>query len=261
MKQHAMRQHKEQVTDSIEPKCKKCRDLGYVFVEEDVEDYGYHQYAKVCPVCKAGNPDDQRVKAGLPQKFFTTCFPDFKFDLYSGNVEDIRKITASFFRDFEKWQDDALGLYLWSNIRGSGKTMLACALSNSLMIKLGISVRFVTVPDYLEYLKRSFSRKPEETDHARQYRECDLLVLDDFGAEKNGEWQNQELFRLVDYRYTRRLPLIVTANSPVNQLECNARIVDRLYDMTVMLHLPEEGIRARKADERKQRFLSSVALR
>lgn len=176
-------------------------------------------------------------------------------------MEDIRKIAASFFRDFEKWQDDALGLYLWSNIRGSGKTMLACALSNSLMIKLGISVRFVTVPDYLEYLKRSFSRKPEETDHARQYRECDLLVLDDFGAEKNGEWQNQELFRLVDYRYTRRLPLIVTANSPVNQLECNARIVDRLYDMTVMLHLPEEGIRARKADERKQRFLSSVALR
>ena len=66
MKQHAMRQHKEQVTDSIKPKCKKCRDLGYVFVEEDVEDYGYHQYAKVCPVCKAGNPDDQRVKAGLP---------------------------------------------------------------------------------------------------------------------------------------------------------------------------------------------------
>lgn len=258
MKQRNMRQSREQLTGSIEPKCKKCRDLGYVFVEENLEDYGYHQYAKVCPVCKAGNPDDQRIKAGLPRKFFATCFPDFKFESYSGDTEDIKKIAGSFFRDFEKWKDDALGLYLWSNIRGSGKTMLSCALSNSLMIKYGISVRFVTVPDYLDYLKHSFSRKPEETDHARQYRECDLLILDDFGAEKNGTWQNQELFRLVDYRYTKQLPVIVTANSPVNQLECNARIIDRLYDMTVMLQLPEEGIRMKKADDRKRRFLSSV---
>ena len=110
----------------------------------------------------------------------------------------------------------------------------------------------------LESLKRSFNRKPEEPDHSRQYQECDLLILDDFGAEKNGAWQDQELFRLIDYRYTRRLPVIVTANSPVDQLDCNTRIVDRLYDMTVMIHLPEEGIRAKKADERKRRFLDSV---
>lgn len=258
MEQHAMKQNREQLTESIEPKCKKCRDLGYVFIEEDVEDYGYHQYAKVCPVCKAGNPDDQRIKAGLPQKFFATCFPDFQFESYREDTADIKKTAGSFFRDFEKWRDNALGLYLWSNMRGSGKTMLACALSNSLMIRYGISVRFVTVPDYLESLKRSFSRKPEETDHARQYRECDLLILDDLGAEKDGSWQNQELYRLIDYRYTRRKLVIVTANAPFDQLKCDTRIADRIYDMTFAQHLPEEPIRAKKADERKQRFLASV---
>ncbi|MBS6395851.1 MAG: ATP-binding protein [Clostridiales bacterium] len=253
-----MKWSKEQDTDNIDLKCKRCRGIGYIIVDEEVADYGYHQYAKVCPVCKAGNPDDQRIKAGLPQKFFTTCFPDFKFDLYQGGTENIKKIVESFFMDFGKWKDRALGLYLWSNVRGTGKTMLACALSNSLMIKNGVSVRFTTVPDYLERLKQSFNQKPEETDHARQYRECDLLVLDDLGAEKNGTWQNQELFRLIDYRYTRQLPVIVTSNSPVNQLECDVRVIDRLYDMTVMLHLPEDGIRMKKADERKRMFLASV---
>lgn len=258
MKQHAMKQNRERVTENTETGCRKCQGLGYVFVDEVVEDYGPHTYAMICPVCRAGSSDDQRIKAGLPRKFFAISFPDFRFDSYSGDTRDVSKIADSFFRDFEKWQADALGLYLWSSKRGSGKTMLACALSNSLMIKRGISVRFVTVPDYLESLKRSFNRKPEETDHTRQYQECDLLILDDFGAEKNGAWQDQELFRLIDYRYTRHLPVIITANSPVDQLECNTRIVDRLYAMTVMIHLPEEGIRARKAEERKQRFLASV---
>ncbi len=258
MKQRVMRQNRGQVTENTELKCRTCRDIGYIFIDETVEGYGYHEYAKICPVCKAGNPDDQRLKAELPRKFFTTCLPDFEFDSYRGDSEEMKKIAGSFFRDFDKWRAYALGLYLWSNKRGSGKTMLACALSNSLMIKNGISVRFITVPDYLENLKHSFNRKPEETDHTRQYQECDLLILDDFGAEKNGAWQDQELFRLIDYRYTRRLPVIVTANSPVDQLDCNTRIVDRLYDMTVMIHLPEEGIRAKKADERKRRFFCSV---
>lgn len=258
MKQRAMKQNKGRLMENIEPKCKMCKDIGYIFVAEDVDDYGYHQYAKACPACKAGNPDDQRIKAGLPQKFFATCFPDFKFDSYGGDTEDIKKIASSFFKDFENWKDNSLGLYLWSNIRGSGKTMLACSLSNSLMTKYGISVRFVTTPDYLEYLKRSFNRKPEETDHARQYWECDLLILDDFGAEKSGSWSDQELFRLVDYRYTKHLPVIVTANSPIDKLMCDTRIIDRLYDMCVILHLPEEGIRTKKAEERKRRFIENI---
>ena len=154
MKQHVMKQNRGQLTENTEPKCRTCRDIGYIFIDETVEDYGYHEYAKICPVCKAGNPNDQRLKAELPQKFFTTCLPDFKFDSYSGDSEEMKKIAGSFFRDFDKWRADALGLYLWSSKRGSGKTMLACALSNSLMIKNGISVRFITVPDYLESLKR-----------------------------------------------------------------------------------------------------------
>lgn len=258
MKQRAMKQSKEQLTENIEPKCKRCRDLGYVFVEENLENYGYHEYAKVCPCCQAGNPGDQRMRAGIPRKFFAVNFPDFRFDTYRADIDNVKKLSSSFFRDFEKWEAETLGLYLWSNIRGSGKTMLASALANSLMIKCGISARFVTVPDYLEYLKRSFSRKPEEIDHTRQYMDCDLLILDDLGAEKEGSWQNQELFRLIDYRYTHRKLVMVTANRPVDKLQCDARIVDRLYDMTVMLHLPEESIRARNADERKQKFIGSI---
>lgn len=41
-----------------------------------------------------------------------------------------------------------------------------------------------------------------------------LLVLDDVGAEKPSEWTVEKLYEIVDERYARRRPLIVTSNVP-----------------------------------------------
>lgn len=40
----------------------------------------------------------------------------------------------------------------------------------------------------------------------------DLLALDDFGAEKRTEWGMEQLEQLVDERYMRGLPTVVTSN-------------------------------------------------
>lgn len=41
-----------------------------------------------------------------------------------------------------------------------------------------------------------------------------LLVIDDVGAEKPSEWTIEKLYEIVDERYARQLPLIVTSNVP-----------------------------------------------
>lgn len=56
---------------------------------------------------------------------------------------------------------------------------------------------------------------------------ADLLVFDDLGAGKATDWSDTTLFRLVDARWTRRLPMIVTTNLLGSGLE--ARLDERSF--------------------------------
>ena len=45
-------------------------------------------------------------------------------------------------------------------------------------------------------------------------RECDLLVLDDFGSERTTDFVLEELERIVDWRYRAMMPTAVATNLP-----------------------------------------------
>jgi DNA replication protein DnaC len=54
-------------------------------------------------------------------------------------------------------------------------------------------------------------------DSRQRIRDCqlaDLLVIDDFGAEKPSEWTQERFYSVIDHRYSQCLPLIVTSNLP-----------------------------------------------
>lgn len=61
---------------------------------------------------------------------------------------------------------------------------------------------------------------------------ADLLGLDDLGAGKQTDWTGDSLYRLVDYRWSRRLPMIYSANEvgPPLVALVGDRVVSRLGD-------------------------------
>lgn len=61
----------------------------------------------------------------------------------------------------------------------------------------------------------------------------DLLVLDDLGAAKFTEWTEEVTFRLINERYEKCLPCILTSNLPPAQLtnELGGRVASRLTEM------------------------------
>ena len=87
---------------------------------------------------------------------------------------------------------------------------------------------------------------------------CDLLVLDDLGSEKQSEWADQELFRLIDHRANEGKPVIITSNVPMEALKCDGRISSRLGDMCVSVAMPEISIRQKKAEEKHEKILRKI---
>jgi DNA replication protein DnaC len=111
---------------------------------------------------------------------------------------------------------------------GCGKTHLAAAIGN-LAVELGISTLFITVPDLLDTLRFAYS-DPEATFEQRfeDIRRAPLLILDDFGTQNATAWAQEKLFQILNYRYINQLPVVVTTNLDLEEIE--GRIRSRLQD-------------------------------
>lgn len=73
----------------------------------------------------------------------------------------------------------------------------------------------------------------DSEDEFDRFARMGLLVLDDLGAAKGTEWNEEINYRLINYRYERRLPTIVTTNVlPKNlQTALGERVASRLVEM------------------------------
>lgn len=120
------------------------------------------------------------------------------------------------------------GWLLLQGSYGCGKTHLAAAIAN-FTVSLGVPTLFITVPDLLDSLRFAY-QDPEATFEERfeEIRQAPLLIMDDFGTQNATPWAQEKLFQIINYRYTNHLPLVVTTNLPLNQIE--GRISSRLDD-------------------------------
>jgi len=72
-----------------------------------------------------------------------------------------------------------------------------------------------------------------------RYADTALLVLDDVGAAKGSEWTEEINYRLINHRYERELPTIVTSNLAPRELAgvIGERVASRLAEMAVRVVL------------------------
>lgn len=112
---------------------------------------------------------------------------------------------------------------------GNGKTHLAAAIANY-VADTGEPVLFVVVPDLLDYLRASFSPSSQARLDKRfdEVKNASLLVLDDLGTESATAWAREKLYQLFNYRYSARLPTVITSAVAIEQLD--PRLASRMLD-------------------------------
>lgn len=80
-----------------------------------------------------------------------------------------------------------------------------------------LAVRFLVVPSFLDRL-RAANRWSDADDPLPALYDADLVVLDDLGREKVTDWATERLYVLVNERYNRIRPTIVTTNYGAGEL-------------------------------------------
>lgn len=185
------------------------------------------------------------------------------FDNFIAETDEQRRalaIAKRFADTFPERLEDGRGLYI-EGTNGTGKTHLAAAIAIHLMQNLR-RVIFRTYGDLLDEVKRTYDRDGNgatEYELSQEYRNCDLLIIDDLGKEQCTDWSVSFLYGVINDRYESMMPTIVTTNYDSDGLikaltptatgdsQKAKAIVSRLYETSVVLTMAWDDYRNRKA--------------
>lgn len=194
---------------------------------------------------------DIKQKEEIKSKFFEMPY-HIKIAKMS-NIE-INSTRAKIIKWINKFYDDfksdkqTKGLYL-SGSFGSGKTYILSALLNELS-KLNYSCIIVYYPELLRSIKESFN-SDDYNERINEIKKCDLLLLDDIGAETTTPWNRDEILgTILQYRMDNKKATFFTSNLNIKELE----------NHFITSNKDEEVIKARRIIERVKYLTDELEL-
>lgn len=150
--------------------------------------------------------------SGIGKRFLETGFETFEQEYMPHAYETALRFAESFDKN------QGRGLIFTGDV-GTGKTHLAAAIANYIVEEYSVTVEFVSYVELLADIRAAFSDEAKDVAKIEE-KLCGapVLIIDDLGKEKQSEFTNELLFRVVNRRYKDNLPMIVTTNYRLPEL-------------------------------------------
>lgn len=170
-------------------------------------------------------------------------------DRQQANISDA---CLRYVEDWDTMLTNGIGILFYGTV-GTGKSFFASCIGNALLERL-VSVVSTNFPRLLNLLQGT-QDKQKLLDRLSVYK---LLIIDDLGVERDSSYAAEQIYNVIDARKCSGLPLIVTTNLTLDELEHPVsmqyvRIYDRVLEMCpIRIKLTGESRRKRNAEERLQ---------
>ncbi|MGL5352065.1 MAG: ATP-binding protein [Clostridium sp.] len=235
---------RDTITDLRFRKCEMLVSKGY---SQDYLNLHYH-----CPKCKdngfigTGNTKCTCYKNKLIRLYYKDSdledaikvnnFNNFDISLYSSHkVSDDRYSPR---RNIENILEDLKGNYipnfnnhdnnlLFHGSSGTGKTFLSCCIAKDLLDS-GFLVVYKTSDELIKGLRDI--RFNNNYDLEELLINCDLLIIDDLGAEQITEFSATELFTLINKKILKKKKMLISTN-------LNLPMISKLYSERIFSRL------------------------
>lgn len=165
---------------------------------------------------------------------------------------ELTNAAKKYVENFETFKKQGKGLILYGSV-GTGKSYISGCIANAL-IDRGYEVLMTSFSRIENTLFGMKGNKQEYLDSLNRYQ---LLILDDFGAERGTEYMQEIVYNVIDNRLRANLPLIVTSNITSQELKNpQSRSAERIYSRLLKMCHP---IRVMGEDRRKKEAVQRFA--
>lgn len=230
--------------------CKKCRDTGFIG-------------GVMCDCYKALLRDTALAELNELSPSARSTFESFNINYYPDTVDPATGINPrsrmkeilDFCRDYAAdFATDSPSLLLYG-ATGLGKTHLSLAIASE-TVKKGYGVIYGSAQNLMSRLEKehfSSGRNSEYEGSEQALLECDLLIIDDLGAEFSTQFTVAELYNIINTRIMSRLPVIISTNLTPDGLEqkYTQRITSRIVGNYISLYFCGKDIRQIKNTEQE----------
>lgn len=189
------------------------------------------------------------------QKTFHDCgaLSQCSFERDNGQVPALTH-AASFVQQWDALQQRGLGLLLWGP-PGTGKTFAAACIANSFVESRDPFAPEVIMTTFGTILRRTLACSPQEREvYHQSLVNCGLLILDDFGMERQSEFAREQVYNLINGRYLAMKPMVITTNLSLQQMKAprsmeEQRIYDRVLERCIPVCFDGDSLRKASAAE------------
>ncbi len=154
------------------------------------------------------------------------------------------RMAKRYVQHWEELRKNASGLLLWGDV-GTGKSFIAGCIANALLDK-GVPVIMTNFARLLNKLTDMYAG--DRNAYIDSFKRYPLMIIDDLGVERNSEFAREQVFSVIDSRYRSELPMIVTTNLTLEELQhpedlSRSRIYDRVLERCLPIRVNDQNIR------------------
>ncbi len=193
--------------------CTTCKDTGYVKGEM------CHCLLSIISEASFSQPQARHEN-----------FSTFSMDVYPpqtmADVKGRLKLFTHYCRHFEAMTDN----YLFTGHPGRGKTFLSNCIVNAL-VDQGYRIIYITAAHLVKLVQEYlYNRGYDINDLYQALLDCDLLIIDDLGAEYSSKFSGSQLFEIINARILSGKKMIISTNLTTQDIvtQYDARLSSRI---------------------------------
>ena len=203
--------------------CEKCSGIGWVVLKDDKD--GLEKAVRCsCRAVSTQNLDQIISSSHIDQAYAKMSWADYQPE--NAKQREALRISQRYVEVFPNLEEvfaSSTGI-LYTGPCGTGKTHLAVCVLKGILEK-GYRGMFADFHELLRNLKDSYDPSSESSamEVLQPILDTDILVLDDLGSHNVTGWLKDTVFDIINYRYRKQKPLIVSTNLPLESLSVTSR--------------------------------------
>jgi len=207
-------------------RCNVCKDEEVVLTrnEQGIE------YARDCECKKSRRAENLMKSSKITDEFQGKTFRNFNLTGRPAKVKEAREAAFNYTMNFEDIRNQRANSICLLGRPGCGKTHLLMATSNNLLAK-GIGVVYFPWVEGFNEIKNDFDMLDERI---KRLQTAEVLYIDDMfkGRAVPTDFQLEQLFAIINYRYLEKKPVLISSERSIMQLcEIDEGIGSRINEM------------------------------